>query len=96
MSIKGDEEFAAIASAIEAGDHDRIKNLAHTMKSASRSVGAMALGELCQKVEHAAREARLDDCRSYRDELLASYQTGKVKKLRIFSHNELIFHNNFG
>ena len=76
---KGDEEFAAIASAIEAGDHDRIKNLAHTMKSASRSVGAMALGELCQKVEHAAREARLDDCRSYRDELLASYQAAKSK-----------------
>ena len=76
---KGDDEVAAIALAIDANQHDKVKLLAHTMKSASRSVGAMALGEACQKMEAAGRENRLDDARRILVSLLDAYQGAKSK-----------------
>jgi PAS domain S-box-containing protein len=76
---KGDDEVKAIATAIENQDHEKVKMLAHTMKSASRSVGAMALGEACQKMEAAGRENRLEDAQRLMPTLLESYQGAKTK-----------------
>jgi len=50
-------------------DLARLKQVAHTLKSAARSVGAMQLGELCQTLEHAARDGRLHDCQATLPEL---------------------------
>jgi HPt (histidine-containing phosphotransfer) domain-containing protein len=36
--------------------------VAHTLKSASRSVGALRLGELCQQLETAARAEDANTC----------------------------------
>jgi HPt (histidine-containing phosphotransfer) domain-containing protein len=37
------------------GDLVTLTQVAHTLKSAARSVGALALGEICQAIEDAVR-----------------------------------------
>ncbi|MBC3881497.1 PAS domain S-box protein [Undibacterium sp. LX40W] len=76
---KGDDEVAAIKTAIEAKDPGKVKMLAHTMKSASRSVGALALGEACQEMEAAGREERLADCVLILPSLIDAYQGAKLR-----------------
>ncbi len=41
-------------------DYRRISAIAHKLKSASRSVGALALGDLCAELENASRAGRRD------------------------------------
>jgi len=48
--------------AIESGDRATVARIAHRLKSSSRTVGAMAFGELCQTLETAARS---DDSATY-------------------------------
>ncbi|MBI5595210.1 MAG: response regulator [Elusimicrobia bacterium] len=43
--------LAELRAGLEAGDADRALRAGHTLKGASRSVGAAALGDLCQEVE---------------------------------------------
>ena len=45
------EQLASINVAAQAGDVVKTGLLAHTLKSAARTVGAMQLGELCQIIE---------------------------------------------
>jgi PAS domain S-box-containing protein len=44
-------QAAALGAALQAGDAVRCGKLAHALKSASRSVGALALGQLCAELE---------------------------------------------
>jgi HPt (histidine-containing phosphotransfer) domain-containing protein len=53
---KAQDEITAITVASTQQDIAAIANLAHTLKSASRSIGAIQLGELCEKIEHAGRQ----------------------------------------
>lgn len=48
-------QVLAIQSAAVAGDLHTLAGVAHTLKSAARSVGALALGALCQSLETAGR-----------------------------------------
>ncbi|HEY3522741.1 MAG TPA: Hpt domain-containing protein, partial [Candidatus Limnocylindrales bacterium] len=48
-------QIAAIRSAIEDGDAEALVRPAHTLKSASLTVGAIRLGELCRSIEQRAR-----------------------------------------
>ncbi|WP_372832004.1 ATP-binding protein [Pontibacterium sp.] len=50
----------AMTEAWQAGDIERVRIAAHTLKSSSFSVGAKALGELCVQLEQAARTT--DQC----------------------------------
>ena len=43
-----------------AADHAAIRHVAHTLKSSSASIGAIALSRLCASVEAAARAGTLD------------------------------------
>ena len=43
----------ALHDALLAGDRLRVQAIAHRLKSAARSVGALALGGLCERLEHA-------------------------------------------
>jgi CheY-like chemotaxis protein/HPt (histidine-containing phosphotransfer) domain-containing protein len=45
------EEAAALRAAAAAGDRKGVTAIAHRLKSSSRSVGALALGELCADLE---------------------------------------------
>jgi two-component system, sensor histidine kinase and response regulator len=45
---------------LEAGDAAKVKMAAHTLKSSSAALGAMALADLCKEAEVVARAGRLD------------------------------------
>lgn len=53
-----------IRSAVAHGDAATIGSLAHTLKSSSASVGALALSARCAEVERAVRDGRLADMAS--------------------------------
>jgi HPt (histidine-containing phosphotransfer) domain-containing protein len=75
-SVEGDEAFVrelvdaylaespgyldAMATAAAEGDTAGVVRPAHTLKSSSAAVGAMRLAELSKRVEHAAREGRIE------------------------------------
>ena len=54
--LNAQERIAAIVQSQRAHDTHAVVIDAHTLKSAARTVGAMALGELCQALETAGRE----------------------------------------
>ncbi len=66
--VQGQQIQAALAGL----DLPAVKGLAHTLKSAARSVGALALGELCQQLEAAANSQDLDACIRLAQELPAT------------------------
>ncbi len=47
-------QVQALNEATQAGNLQRLAEVAHTLKSAARTVGAFALGDLCQQIEAAA------------------------------------------
>ncbi|OGB31885.1 MAG: hypothetical protein A3F78_06140 [Burkholderiales bacterium RIFCSPLOWO2_12_FULL_61_40] len=53
--LNAQTQVLAIQAAALAGDLHTLAGVAHTLKSAARSVGAMALGALCQSLETAGR-----------------------------------------
>jgi len=55
-------QVAAMGSAATGGEPAKLTEVAHTLKSAARSVGALALGELCQALETAGRAGDLTTC----------------------------------
>ena len=68
-----DVQVSDLLAAIEAGDPAGVTGLAHKLKSGSRSVGAMQLGELCLSLEMAGRAEDIDKCRSFATALSAAY-----------------------
>lgn len=54
---------AAMASASEHDDHADLGGLAHQLKSASRTLGALLLSQRCEALEHAARAGQADGVR---------------------------------
>jgi hypothetical protein len=53
--------------------HEPLRHLAHTLKSSSASVGALALSALCAQVEHMAR-SQSDDIATLLDALQSEIQ----------------------
>jgi PAS domain S-box-containing protein len=56
------QQVNSIETATLAGDAHKAGTVAHTLKSAARSVGAMALGELCQQIETAGLAGDATGC----------------------------------
>jgi HPt (histidine-containing phosphotransfer) domain-containing protein len=56
----GRDQLAAIEAAVGAGDAAALVRPAHTLKSASLTVGAMRLGELGRTLEQRGRGEQLD------------------------------------
>ena len=52
---------AQFAAAQAAGDAEAMRQVAHTLRSSSASVGALDLSTACKGVENAVREGRLAD-----------------------------------
>jgi len=57
-----DAQVAEITAAAVASDPATLGRLAHSLKSAARSMGALRLGELCQDLENAGREEDVQTC----------------------------------
>ena len=55
--VNAHAQVASIQAASDCGDLKRAADVAHTLKSAARTVGAMALGALCQQIEGAGRSS---------------------------------------
>ncbi len=56
------QETPTLVATIAAGDSvEDVRMAAHTLKSSSRSVGAVALGDLAEEIETASRGGSLDD-----------------------------------
>jgi len=65
-----DRDIEKIDSAIEANRMEDIVFDAHKLKSASRMVGALALGDLFESIEAAAKENDLENVKKYFDQAL--------------------------
>jgi HPt (histidine-containing phosphotransfer) domain-containing protein len=60
--LKATDQITAIEQAAKAQDITTIADLAHTLKSAARTVGALSLGELCQTIETKGRTGDPAQC----------------------------------
>ncbi len=56
-------QVSDMQTAARQGNTTALTTLAHTLKSAARTVGALALGHLCQQIEQAAIAGQADTCR---------------------------------
>jgi HPt (histidine-containing phosphotransfer) domain-containing protein len=54
--------------------HEPLRQLAHTLKSSSASVGALALSALCAQVEHSVRSQQSGDIGTLLDAMQAEMQ----------------------
>jgi CheY-like chemotaxis protein len=60
--LNAHQQVSSIEAATLAGDAHKAGTVAHTLKSAARSVGAMALGELCQQIETTGHAGNATAC----------------------------------
>jgi len=60
--INTEKQVAQISAAATSDDCATAADVAHTLKSAARSVGALRLGELCQSLESAGRAGDIAQC----------------------------------
>ncbi len=60
--VNARQQIICIESQALAGEATQAANAAHTLKSAARSVGALALGELCQQIETAGQALDAAQC----------------------------------
>ena len=72
-------QVADILAASKAGDTATLAGVAHTLKSAARSVGALALGELCQGLETAGRAGDGVQCNRLANGLAASLDAASAE-----------------
>lgn len=63
-SERGAQLVRAIQTAHKSGAEDDLACFAHALKGSSRAVGAVMLGSVCEKIEFAARESRVDSAES--------------------------------
>ncbi|MDZ7813058.1 MAG: Hpt domain-containing protein [Ideonella sp.] len=54
-----DRQVEAANGALLVGQHDDLSRAAHSLKSASASVGALKFSRLCERIEHAIRRQEL-------------------------------------
>lgn len=62
--IKAQEQVLLIVQAAEIGDMVKSGSIAHALKSSSRTIGAMELGELCMKIENAGKARNMKVCKA--------------------------------
>lgn len=67
-------------TALQAADGEPVVmgHVAHALKSAARTVGAMRLGELCQQMELAAQAGDTLACRALSDEISGAYRSVRL------------------
>jgi HPt (histidine-containing phosphotransfer) domain-containing protein len=69
---QADEIIADLKAAAEARDETQLANLAHKLKGSARTVGAVELGNHCERLEHEARQGAIADLPTRLDEIIAS------------------------
>jgi PAS domain S-box-containing protein len=82
---EGTALIAQLRAAVEAGDIEALRGTAHTLKSASASVGAMRLARLCEALELAARGGAVEDPAGSVDEIVETFGSTQVELERLRS-----------
>ena len=72
--INANEQVLTISVAATEGATDTLAGVAHTLKSAARSVGALVLGELCQAMEAAGKANDGPTCTTLAQRLPLAFQ----------------------
>jgi CheY-like chemotaxis protein len=67
------KQVSSIEAAVQDGDVSKAADVAHALKSAARSVGALALGELCQQIETSGRGGDAARCTALVAALAAAF-----------------------
>jgi PAS domain S-box-containing protein len=75
--LNAGEQVQALISAASSADLITVRDKAHTLKSAARSVGALCFGEQCQAMERFASASKLDDCNAVMPNLLSAFDEAK-------------------
>ena len=71
--VNAKEQLTSIATSTAAGKLSEAAGVAHTLKSAARSVGALALGEQCQAIETAGNAGDAATCTALAPGLTAAF-----------------------
>ena len=58
------EQLRLLKDGIDSQDASAVRAAAHSIKGASRSLGGMVLGDICQRLEELGREEKLGDTRA--------------------------------
>ena len=69
----GDQQVAALRAALPAGAPEGLVRPAHSLKSSSLNIGALALAELCRNLEEAARGGAVTDAADRVDAIAVAY-----------------------
>lgn len=75
------EAVEKLREAVCAGDASALTHIAHRLKSGSAQVGALAMADACQELEHIGRAARFDGAQQEYERLEREYQA-VVRALR--------------
>jgi PAS domain S-box-containing protein len=65
------DDLAALRKAVRTRNLDAILHAAHRIKGAAKSIGAAGLANLCEKIEHAGKQRKLDNIEKLFDEFAA-------------------------
>ena len=69
---ESDEKIAALEQALASHDAMTARELAHALKGDGRLLGAKVAAEVCERMEHAARDQELARCAQMLPELRAA------------------------
>ena len=69
----GDQQVAALRAAVASGSQDELVRPAHSLKSSSLNMGALALGELARGLEEAARSGAVADAADRVDAIAVAF-----------------------
>jgi HPt (histidine-containing phosphotransfer) domain-containing protein len=69
------QQIDAIRASLQSGDVAAAVSIAHSLKSASFSIGANRLGELCAELEASAPDVPAANCMHLATELVVHYDT---------------------
>jgi CheY-like chemotaxis protein len=81
--INAQTQVTEMTAAALANDTTTLGGVAHTLKSAARSVGALALGELCQQLETAGQAGDASACAELAQDLAGQFAAASA---HIHSH----------
>jgi len=77
--LNASRQVAQLALACDASQSDQVADLAHTLKSSARTVGALALGDLCERLERAGRQEDQETCQCLGPEVVAAFALARTQ-----------------
>jgi len=73
------EHVDTLQQAAADGQVEQLERTAHSLKSTSQTVGALALADVCRTIETLAHEGKLDQAAGHVPEVAARFDAAEVK-----------------